>query len=107
MARMLIRSYLSRRTTKTKVGHAISDYITLDRGIGKGSVIGPMFFICILIDFSVLEAKGVIDLKKVDVEGEINLVCYADHVSALVAADTEDEVGIDIMSKNFLEYFST
>ena len=67
MARMLIRSYLSRRTTKTKVGHAISDYITLDRGIGKGSVIGPMFFICILIDFSVLEAKGVIDLKKVDV----------------------------------------
>ena len=41
----LIRSYLSGRTQRTRIGQILSDEIMIDCGVPQGTVLGPIFFL--------------------------------------------------------------
>ena len=108
VASKLIRSYLTGRSTKCIVGRGHSHWTSLRSGVGEGSVVGPLFFVATLCDVTVVSTRTVKRLKDMGVEIEVNLIAYADDVSAIVVGGSEDDLqlGIDVVMDEFEQYFS-
>ena len=107
-SRDLLNSYLTGRTTQTRVGHVISDVTELQTGVGEGSILGPCMFITLLCDVTVVADRARVRLEAAGVDVAIALIGYADDVSALVDAKTEPEIqmGVDVLMEEFVAYFS-
>ena len=75
--------------------------------MGEGSVLGPTFFACGLVDIDqvakITESKCV----EVGVAAKISTIEYADDCTGLVVADTEKDlqVALNIMLQTFQMYF--
>ena len=103
----LLNDYLTNRQTQCKVKNSYSEFITLPSGVGEGSVLGPTFFACGLVDIDqvakITESKCV----EVGVAANISTIEYADDCTGLVVADTEKDlqVALNIMLQTFQMYF--
>ena len=106
--RKLVEDYLSGRSTRTKIGNFLSEAVTLNSGVGKGSVLGPAIFAMGLCDV------GLVAKDTVKICGELGLdvlaetVEFADDVTGLLGAYTEEDmqVAINVMFEQFKKYFS-
>ena len=107
---LLIRSYLTGRSTSCTVGSSKSSVTNLRSGVGGGSVVGPLFFVATLCDVSVVAACAMDRLGRdhaLDVL--VHLITYADDVSAIFIGDSgaEIQVAIDNLLEEFSAYFSS
>lgn len=71
----LLKSYLSHRKQRVRLGKATSDYLNVNLGVPQGSILGPLLFVVYINDL-------------------LNFSCisYADDTAALCAADSWIEV---------------
>ena len=46
-ARILMKSYFSNRTQRVHIGNILSDFPNIMYGVPRGSVIGPLKFVCV------------------------------------------------------------
>ena len=108
-ARAIIKDYLTGRKTQTVIGNHRSPEITLDSGVGEGSIVGPLFFISVLADVEVVALRAKNSLKNKGKEVEIFIISYADDVSAIIVTDDEESMqdAVDTLIKEFEEYFSS
>ena len=89
----LLSNYLSGRRTKVKVKNVLSDSVSLETGVGEGSVLGPNFFSCGMTDVSVVATRvkeKLITIDKIDIW--VSQIEYADDCTPIMAADTEDDL---------------
>ena len=84
--------------TQVKVKNVLFFPVSLDTGVGEGSVMSPKFFSCGMTDFSVVAKRMKADLKdsnKIDVW--VNKMEYADDCIPVMGADSEDRGGSKII----------
>ena len=103
----LLDDYLTNRQTQCKVKNSYSEFITLPSGVGEGSVLGPTFFACGLVD---INQVAVITTRKCEEAGitvSASTTEYADDCTGLVICDSESDlqIAINIMLKTFETYF--
>ena len=105
----MIKDYLTGRKTQTVIGNHRSPEITLDSGVGEGSIVGPLFFISVLADVEVVALRATRVLRSGGKEVEIYIISYADDVSAILVTDNEQimQEAVDTLLKEFQDYFSS
>ena len=108
MAGKLIESYLSDRKTQVKLGNEISTEISLDTGVGEGSIQGPSYFISILMPVPVIAKRTNERLEKLGVSAVTATVEYADDCTGIVNGETEldCQIAIVILSEEFSKFYS-
>ena len=75
----LLEDYLTGRQTQVKVKNVLSPPLSLDTGVGEGSVLCPNFFSCGMADVSVVARQVKHDLMETDkVDVRVNQIEYAD-----------------------------
>ena len=105
----LLENYLSGRRTKVKVKNAVSPPVSLDTGVGEGSVLGPNFFSCGMTDVSVVASRVRVRLEEDD---KIGIWCsqieYADDCTPVMATNTEQELqrASDKMLEGYKAFYS-
>ena len=107
-ARSLVNSYLTDRKTKCKIQNEISETITLDSGVGEGSVLGPVFFIMGMCSVSIVAKRTAAEMAKRGHWVDTWTLEFADDTSGIIVADTEEilQDAVNIMSNLFAEYFN-
>ena len=105
----LLRNYLSERKTQCKVKNSVSELITLPSGVGEGSVLGPTFFACGLIDISEVSRLTKVQCSRQNVEVEVTSVEYADDCTGIIICNSEKDlqVAVNVMLNNFQVYFES
>ena len=103
----LLRDYLSERKTQCKIKNSMSELITLPSGVGEGSVLGPTFFACGLIDISEVARLTKLQCSEQKVDKEVSSVEYADDCTGIIVCNSEKDlqVAVNIMLNNFQVYF--
>ena len=106
--RKLIEDYLSGRCTRTKIGNYLSEAVTLNSGVGEGSVLGPAIFAMGLCDVGLVAADTVKICGELGLDVLAETVEFADDVTGLIGAYTEEDmqVAINVMFEQFKKYFS-
>ena len=105
----LLQNYLTGRKTKTIIENSISEEITLDTGVGEGSVLGPNCFSINMVCISEVAKRTERRMKD-----EHNIVIeaftdeFADDATGIIGANSEQDlqIAINIMLEEFLEYYS-
>ena len=107
-SRKLIEDYLTGRVTRTKIGNFISDKVHLSSGVGEGSVLGPCIFSMGLCDVSTVATDTVKACQDLGIDVLASTVEFADDITGIIGAYTEEDcqLAINIMMKNFKNYFS-
>ena len=107
-ARKLVYSYLTDRKTRCKIKNCISEPITLESGVGEGSVLGPVFFIMGMCSVSMVARRTVEEMERRGHKIEASTLEFADDTSGVLVAETEEilQEAINIMSDMFAEYFN-
>ena len=104
----LVESYLTDRQTRCRIKKEISEPVTLDSGVGEGSVLGPVFFIIGMC------AVGIVAKKTKELMAEKGhwveswMLEFADDTSGMLICDNEEilQDAVDIMSRLFKEFFN-
>ena len=60
----LVDSYLTERKTRCRIKGEMSEIVTLDSGVGEGSVLGPVFFICGMVAVSMVAKQLPADRRR-------------------------------------------
>ena len=105
----LLRNYLTGRSTKVKIKSLTSPSVTLDTGVGEGSVLGPNFFSCGMTDISIVAkrvTKYLKDFYKID--AFLTQIEYADDTTGIISCETERElqIAVDELLKGFGKFYS-
>ena len=106
----LILNYLTNRHTRCSVNGYMSSLIKLSVGVGEGSVLGPTLYtlgqICMGIIGSMVEEKM---LEDHNITVHTLSTEYADDVTGLVAAKTDEQLQLanTIMFDLYRDYFSS
>ena len=108
-SRSLIHNYLTNRKTRCKVKGCISGEVTLDTGVGEGSVLGPEFFICGLCSVKVVAKRVIKEMAEFGMWIEAWTLEFADDTSGLIVARDEAElqVAVHLMMEKFKHYFNS
>ena len=108
-ARSMVHSYLTGRKTQCKIGDKTSEAITLDTGVGEGSVVGPNYFIMSMCSVSIIAKRVEKRLRDRGVECEILTQEFADDTSSMIVADTDSDIqeAVTEMMKEFEYYFNS
>ena len=108
----LLQNYMKGRKNSVKIGSHVSTPVSVETGVGEGSVLGPLLFlICIL------EVTIVMDLVRERLQAEqpemvddveLHTNQFADDCTNIVVAENEDqmEVTMEICSSEYHKYFS-
>ena len=86
----LVESYLTDRQTRCRIKKEISEPVTLDSGVGEGSVLGPVFFIIGMC------AVGIVAKKTKELMAEKGhwveswMLEFADDTSGMLICDNEE-----------------
>ncbi len=80
-----LKSYLSERTQKVKIGDITSELIPITCGVPQGSILGPLLFLCYVNDM--------------EMAVKCNLLLYADD-SVLLTSDKNPKVVSETLSEN-------
>ena len=104
----LVEDYLSGRSTKTKIGNFLSKAVTLNSGVGEGSVLGPAIFAMGLCDVGLVAKDTVKICEELGLDIQAETVEFADDVTGILGAYTEEDmqVAINVMFEQFKKYFS-
>ena len=70
----LVEDYLSGRSTKTKIGNFLSKAVTLNSGVGEGSVLGPAIFAMGLCDVGLVAKDTVKICKELGLDVDVPVV---------------------------------
>ena len=105
----LLDDYLTGRRTQVKVKGILSPEVTLDTGVGEGSVLGPNFFSCGMTDVSVVTKRV---QKKLTEHYNMNCfltqIEYADDTTGIIACENERElqIAVDELLAGFGRFYS-
>ena len=105
----LLHNYLTGRRTKVKVKNVTSPEVSLETGVGEGSVLGPNFFSCGMTDVSVVSKRVMKKLKDVyGMDAFITQIEYADDTTGIIACDSERElqIAVDELLTGFGQFYS-
>ena len=106
----LIKDYLTGRQTKTYVNGHLSSSISLQSGVGEGSVLGPLLYtlgqICVSIVCELTENRMLLEHGKIVHSLSIE---FADDCTGGLAADNDFDlqIAINIMMEEYSKYFSS
>ena len=105
----LVDSYLTDRKTRCRIKDKLSDAITLDTGVGEGSVVGPNYFIMGMVSVAIIAKRVVAKLAEKGIEVEICTQEFADDTSACITAENDAvmQVAVDEMMAGFQHYFNS
>ena len=106
---MLLNDYLTGRQTKCKIKNTYSRYVELSSGVGEGSVLGPTFFACGLIDIEQVAVLTKSKCKEVGVEVEVSGVEFADDCTGVLICRTEEDLqsAVNVMIEVYQTYFES
>ena len=105
----LLDNYMTGHRTRVKVKNISSSEVSLDTGVGEGSVLGPNFFSVGMTDISVVARR--VKKKLLDeynLESFITQIEYADDTTGIVACETERElqIAVDELLAGFGQFYS-
>ena len=105
----LLSDYLTGRKTKCRIKTSFSGLVELESGVGEGSVLGPTFFACGLIDIDQVGVKTREECKKLGFEVDVRGVEFADDCSGILICKTEDEMqkAVNVMIEMYQIYFES
>ena len=105
----LLRNYLTGRRTQVKVKGILSPEVSLDTGVGEGSVLGPNFFSCGMTDVSVVTKRVQKKLKEhYNINCFLTQIEYADDTTGIISCESERElqIAVDELLAGFGEFYS-
>ena len=104
----LIRSYLTGRQTICCIGDCRSTAVTLQSGVGEGSIVGPLFFSIVLCCIAAVGRTAVRRLQEERILADIRMRGYADDVSAVIGCLLEADLqrSIDVFLEEMERYCS-
>ena len=105
----LLSDYLTGRKTKCRIKTSFSGLVELESGVGEGSVLGPTFFACGLIDIDQVGVKTREECKRLGFEVDVRGVEFADDCSGILICKTEDEMqkAVNVMIEMYQIYFES
>ena len=105
----LLHDYLTGRQTKCKIKSTYSRYVKLSSGVGEGSVLGPTFFACGLIDIDQVGVLTKAKCAEVGVEVEVKGVEFADDCTGILICKTEEDlqIAVNVMIEEYQTYFES
>ena len=105
----LLRNYLTGRSTKVRIKSLSSSSVTLDTGVGEGSVLGPNFFSCGMTDIGVVAKRVSKYLKEhYRIDAFLTQIEYADDTTGIISCQNERElqIAVDELLKGFGKFYS-
>ena len=104
----MIRSYLTSRRTVCSIGGQTSPAVTLQSGVGEGSIVGPLFFGIVLCCIAAVGRRTVRRLQEENILAEVKMRGYADDVSAVISCLLECDLqrSIDVFLEEMEVYCS-